>query len=173
MLDPTLTAAAVVTVLAAIGGTVVQIINSWSAARDRREAAAERKALLDKTTAAVEASKDNSRKADELIKSTTEIHTLTNSTNSNLQKALELMTEKNAGLEKLMAQMQDEKKTTAAQHALTDVRISAVLAAPSAGPVPASAGKTLRSIESNTAAIDTNTKHTSATIDALADPTKT
>jgi len=97
-LDPTLLAAAIVTVLASMGGMVVMIINARSASQDRREAAMERRILMEKTNATAD-------KADRLIQSTAEIHTLTNSTNTNLQKALDLMTEKTKGLERLIIEM--------------------------------------------------------------------
>lgn len=137
-MDPTLIAAAVVTVIAALGGVIVQIINSSSAAKDRREAAAERKALFEQGQHATKLADENIKKADVLVTTTAEIKELTNSTNSNLQKALDLMTEKNAGLEKLMQQMEQEKRTTAATRAVTDLQASAALHAkpPGESPIP-------------------------------------
>lgn len=183
-LDPTLLAAAVVTIIAALGGVTVQIINARSAAVERRAtaerellAATERKALFEQAQHATKLADDNNKKADALIKSTTEIHTLTNSTNSNLQKALELMTEKNVGLEKLMRQMESEKQTTAATRAVTDAQAAVVLhaTAPSTAPPPPDVAITkaaetiLTSIDDNTAAIEKNTAKTDANVQEMKD----
>lgn len=181
-LDPTLLAAAVVTIIAALGGVTVQIINARSAAVERRAtaerellAATERKALFEQAQHATKLADDNNKKADALIKSTTEIHTLTNSTNSNLQKALELMTEKNVGLEKLMRQMESEKQTTAANRAVTDAQASAALHAapspdqPSTKGLEGKAEKILTSIDDNTAAIEKNTAKTDANVQEMKD----
>lgn len=135
-MDPTLIAAAVVTVIAALGGVIVQIINSASAAKDRREAAAERRALFEQGERSTKIADESIKKSDAIIESTAKIHELTNSTNSNLQKALELMTEKNAGLEKLMQQMEQEKRATAATRAVTDLQTSAALQSKPPGESP-------------------------------------
>lgn len=185
-LDPTLIAAAVVTVIAALGGMIVQIINARSAATDRREtakreesAAVERRALFAQSQHTTEKADVLVEKADALVTSTAKIEELTNSTNSNLQKALELMTEKNAGLEKLMRHMEAEKQTTAANRAVTDAQASAALhAAPpatdqaSAKGLAGKAEKILTSIDDNTAAIEKNTAKTDATAQELKDQTE-
>lgn len=133
-LDPTLIAAAIVTVIAAIGGMVVQIINARSAARDRRDtaererlAATERKALFEQAQYAAKIAEENNKKADTLVTSTAKIEELTNSTNSNLQKGLEVMTVKHNALELKIVHMEKEKAETAAVRALTDQQAAQAL----------------------------------------------
>ena len=160
-IDPTVFAAAIVTVIAALGGIIVQIINAASAARDRREAAMERQQLMDRTTLALHSSAENGKKADVLIESTAKIHELTNSTNSNLQKALDIASEKISGFERLISQMQMEKAQTASMRATTDQQVaSAFNAAPpsNGGTYTSQVVESLDKIDHNTAAIDHNTK---------------
>lgn len=121
--DPTLTAAAVVTVIAAVGGAVVQIINAVSAMRARRDAAAdraaaaaERAAIRAQTATVVKTSEETARKADAIIDKTTEIHGeakeihgLANGQMSRLTTLIDVQTERIAGLEKLIAERAGSK----------------------------------------------------------------
>lgn len=166
-MDPTLFAAAIVTVIAALGGVTVQVINSVSAARDRREAAAERKVLMERTNA-------TASKADTIMVTSAEIKELTNSTNSNLQKALELMTEKYAGSQRALSQAQETKREVAAAQAVTDLTRAihttppdAKTAMPSDSVIHEEATSILESIDANTDAIKSNTAKTDATVTAL------
>ena len=109
MNDPTVIAAAIVTVIAALVAGAVSIVNAISAARDRIIAAAERKAMLDKTEAALATSKENGKKNDIIIEKAVEIHTLTNSNLSKVTAALEVANTKIEGLQKMMASMQEAK----------------------------------------------------------------
>lgn len=122
-LDPTLIAGAVVVVISALATAVVTVINGLSAAAARREDAAERRATAKVT-------EDNNKKANVLVTTTAEIKELTNSTNSNLQKALELMTEKHAALERKIVQMENEKRETAATRIVTDQQATQALRTP-------------------------------------------
>lgn len=121
-LDPTLVAAAAVTVLSSLGGTIVLIINAMSASKDRREASKERQLLAERAMVSAAVQKSTLEKADTIIESTAKIHELTNSTNSNLQKALELMTAKNAALEAIIAQAALTKRETEVERILSDQR---------------------------------------------------
>lgn len=132
--DPAIIAGAVVVVLAALGAMVVQIINAVSASRDRREAAAERLTQLTISKATSATVQETARKTDEVIGATTKIHELTNSTNSNLQKALEIMKEKVEGLEKIIAELRIAKVDTATAQALTDQRTSMLTPSPTTLP---------------------------------------
>lgn len=127
--DPAIIAAAIVLVLSSLGGTIVLVINAVAAARDRSEAAQERRENREATVAVA-------KKADVIIDSTTKIHELTNSTNSNLQKALELMTEKVAGLERINSELREAKRDTAAVQAMTDQRNQSQVAAVLASAAP-------------------------------------
>lgn len=168
--DPSLIAAAVVLVLSSVGSTIVLIINAASASKDRREASKERLQQLVLAQAAKEASEAVARKTDQIIESTTKIHELTNSTNSNLQKALELMTAKVAALEQLLAQAEGAKKEAAAAQLAADLRVAqasldrrtdrpAPAPATAAGVITAIADSPhLQAIEENTAATAENTR---------------
>jgi hypothetical protein len=126
-LDPTVFAAAIVTVLAAVVGGTVTVINALAAARDRRDAREERRLVIAQGASAIAESKENGKKADTIIRSTDKIHELTNSTNSNLQKELELEREKNAGLAKTITALEAEKHATAAMRAITDSQTNVAL----------------------------------------------
>lgn len=115
MADPAIIAAAIVLVLAALGSMIIQIITAMSASKDRREASQERLMQISIAT-------ETRRKTDTVIEGNARIHELTNSTNSNLQKALELMTERSHGLEKVIAELKEAKRTTAAAQAMMDQR---------------------------------------------------
>lgn len=112
-LDPTIIAAAFVTVIAAVVTGAVTVINAIAAAKERYTAAAERKEMLEKTAQAISASHANGVKADDLLVKTEQIHSLTNSTNSNLQKALEVATERISGMEKVIAEFMFDKREMA------------------------------------------------------------
>lgn len=151
MNDPNVIAAAVVIVLAAIGTLVVQIINAVSASKDRREAARERLEQLTLAKAAAVMSAAVNSKADALIEGTAKIHELTNSTNSQLQKALEVMTERFTAQAALVARLVEEKRETAATRAVTDLQREAALATPvPVGTRRAGDLATLAQIEINT-----------------------
>lgn len=168
--NATLTAAAVVTVIAALGGVAVQIINARSAAADRREAAAvaaaERSVAAEERKLAAEERRALLGKSDVIIDGNTKIHTLTNSTNSNLQKTLEVQAEEVKGLRREMAQMKLEKQETAAAKTIADLQIVAA-AKPGMDALPGTE-KSLANIDKNTKAIDANTKRTEDKIDDIA-----
>jgi hypothetical protein len=141
MLDPTLYFAAisgaVVVVLTSLGGTVVLIINAVSASKDRREAAAERLAIRNQAAVIQQTGEETAKKADGLITATAQIHELTNSTNSELQKALELskaqaasVEKQNVALERLIAELKQKALDVTASQALSDQRVTQALAAP-------------------------------------------
>ena len=111
-IDPTIVAASIVTVIAAIAAAAVTIINAVAASKDRQDSAVERRALYEKAIIAAKVQDDTSKKADTLIEKATEIHAITNSANANLQRALDVMTEKYSGLLAIMAQV-DKAKTEA------------------------------------------------------------
>lgn len=129
-MDPYVFAGALVVVLSSIGGTVVLIINALSASSDRREAAKERLAALTVAKAIEAATKEANGKADTLIKSTAQIHELTNSTNSNLQKALELKTLELQNTEKLVASLKEAAAALAMNQEIRDVRAAHMPASP-------------------------------------------
>lgn len=112
MSDPALFAAAIVTVIAALFGGTVQIINARSTATDRRSAAKEReiaaeerRVMIQRAGQAVVVAQDTGRKADTLIEKTSEIHTLTNSNLSAVTASLAVALAKMEGMEKLIASM--------------------------------------------------------------------
>lgn len=157
--SPAVIAGAIVLVLSSIGGTIVLVINALSASKDRREAAAERLQQLTLARAAAQTATDTSKKADALVEGQAKIHELTNSTNSQLQKALELKTQELAGVRELVAQMEKTAKEIAATRTLTDVQTASALRTPVPGQfthqpdaltdvVP----PVLKAIEANTAA---------------------
>lgn len=128
--DPAITAAAIVLVISSVGGTIVLIINAWSASKDRREAATERLQALNLTKSVAESAKKTEEKTDTIVKATTQIHELTNSTNSNLQKALDVMTEKVAGLDKIITEMRVAKADAANAQVIADLKTAAASQAP-------------------------------------------
>lgn len=113
--ESTIIAAALVTVIAALVGGVVSVINAVSAAADRRASRVERAALSITT-------KNTDRKADTIIEKAVEIHTLTNDNLSKVTAALGVANERIQGLEKLMASM------LVAQHDAHAARAAATLA---------------------------------------------
>lgn len=129
-LDPMVVAGAVVVVIAAIGGLFVQCMNAYSAFKDRREAASERKTTLERATRAASISESTDKKADQLITSTAQIHELTNSTNAALQRALDVANEKIAGLEKLLIQMTDSQTRAEAAKVAADLQVALLTPAP-------------------------------------------
>jgi hypothetical protein len=175
--DSTLIAAAAVTVVAAVVTGAVTIINTISAASDRRIAAESNRLLLEQGRVAAEARKVGAEKTDAIIHATTQIHELTNSTNSNLQKALEVMTEKVVGMEKLISQMENEKKTIASNKQISDLQTQVALKTPvppvSEEKLVGKAEEILTSIDDNTLAIERNTAKTRADVKDLKDNTKT
>ena len=102
MSDPTIIAAAIVTVLAALTGAAVTIINAAAAARDRKDSRYDRES----TKATIEAT---STKADTIIEKAVEIHTLANSNLAKVTAALEVANEKIVGLQKLITSMIEAK----------------------------------------------------------------
>lgn len=97
-MDPTIIAAAIVTVLAALTGAAVTIINAAAAARDRKDSQHER-VVLKETAQATNA------KADTIIEKAAEIHTLADGNLSKVTAALGVANEKIIGLEKLVAEV--------------------------------------------------------------------
>lgn len=83
MSDPSVIAAAMVTVIAATSGAIVTVVNAVAAAKDRR-AGRESRVSLEQTTHAVD------RKADTLITKAEEIHSVTNGNLSKVQTQLEV-----------------------------------------------------------------------------------
>jgi len=109
-------------------------------------------------------------KTDTILDNTIKIHGLTNSTNSNLQKALELMTEKFANSERSLAQAIATSKEIAAQHVLTDLQVAVALRSPApveAGLTNGDVGKSLENIDDQTKGIEKNTKKTGAIVEQL------
>lgn len=166
--DPTIIAgaiaAAIVLVLSSLGGTAVLIINAWSSANDRREAAAERRIQLELTQSTNKHAVETAVKTDTLLTETAKIHELTNSTNSKLQAALELKNSELDGMKALLLKMVEEKRETAAMRVVTDLQTAAATAALAARrgerktdvvngePASPAAEATLQKIETNTAA---------------------
>lgn len=170
--DPTIVAAAIaaaiVLVLSSLGGTVVLIINASSASKDRRESATERRIQLELTKDTNKQATETNEKAGTLVVETAKIHTLTNDTNSQLQKALALKDLELFGANQTIAKMVEEKRETAAMRVVTDLQTSVALQTPVAvipiaplggrgtrsgdTPLAPAAEKTLKNIEANTAA---------------------
>jgi len=126
--DPTITAAAIVTVIAALFGNAILLINAWSSAKDRREAALERRILLEKTNAAAKVTDETAKKADTIIQKAVAIHTLANGTNSELTKALAIANEKIEALGQLMASMVAAKDEADAVRVVSQRDIATALA---------------------------------------------
>jgi len=177
MTDPAIVGAAVVLVLSSLGGTIVLVINALSASKDRREAAAERKQQLELAIASAKVVKETADKTDALLVGNAKIHELTNNTNSQLQKALELKSQELNGARELMAQMEKTARDIAATRAVTDLQTSEAFRTVPAPVVGASAmqnttSSVLKSIDTNTAAIDENTKKTGAKADSSKEGTE-
>jgi septal ring factor EnvC (AmiA/AmiB activator) len=126
MESPTLIAAAIVTVIAALGGVIVQVINAASASKDRREAARERLSLAEKTNAIIKTGDDTRQKTDTLLNKTTEIHALTNSQLSTVTAALAVANQKIEGLEKLIVSLIEARTVAAKTLAETPRRVDAL-----------------------------------------------
>ena len=109
MIDPTLISTAIVIIISAIGTVTVTIINAWAAARDRIDSAEQRRVLYEKAILAAKSQEDVSKKADTIIEKAAEIHTLTNSANSELRSQLALMTEKYNGLLRMIEEIRNSK----------------------------------------------------------------
>ena len=133
-LDPTLIAAgiaaAIVAVVGALGGMVIQIINAIASSKDRRDAALERRILLEKTNAAAAVTEATAKKADTIIEKATEIHTLTNGTNSELTSALKVANQKIEGLQQLMTSFIQSRDAADAARVLTARDVADALATP-------------------------------------------
>ena len=131
-LDPTLIAAgiaaAIVTVVGALGGMIIQILNAISSSKDRRDAALERRILLEQSQASAKVTEATAKKADALIEKTTEIHTLTNGTNSELTAALRVANQKIEGLRELMAGFVKARDDAEAARTLTKRDVADALA---------------------------------------------
>ena len=127
MKDPALISAAIVTVIAAIAAACVTIINAIAATQDRKDSREERRLLYDKAIIAARVQDDTAHKADVIIEKTAEIHTLTNSANSELRKALAIMTEKHNGLQKIIVQMNMAKEDAANTKIDTDLAAARLL----------------------------------------------
>lgn len=136
--DPVVVAGAVSTaivlVLAGAGTMVVQIINARSVAKGLREAAAERLLHLTISKETSEAVKDTAKKAAIIVTETGKIHELADGTNSNLRKNLEVMAEKMAGMEKVIAELHTAKADAATVRALADQKTNLTTVLPSAIP---------------------------------------
>lgn len=85
MSDPTIIAASIVTVIAALTTGIVTVVNAVAAARDRRRGRDERAALAETTSS-------TDRKADTIIEQGAAIHTATNGTLSKVQAKLDATT---------------------------------------------------------------------------------
>lgn len=162
----------IVAILAAVGALWLQISNGRAAvkkqelvdaiaAEDRKIAAEERKLAADERRLLL-------GKSDAIIVGNTKIHELTNSANSNLQKALELMTQRHSGAQETILALQQEKKDTATARVLTDRQTSQASAGvqPALESIPETT-KSLKEIAKNTEAIDENTRRTEDKIDDI------
>jgi hypothetical protein len=130
MTDPAIYAAATVTVIAAITGGIVSIINAFAASQDRRDSREERKQLLEKATVSARSQEDTSRKADTIIEQGVAIHTLTNDANSKLQNAVALLTEKNVSLQKIIDLTQKSKDEAKDIKNETDIKAALLVRPP-------------------------------------------
>lgn len=135
-MDPAIYAAALITVIAALVGGTVQVINAVSSSRDRRDAARERQIALEQSAAGIELARANGQKADAILHKTSAVEVLTNGTNSNLQRALDVMTERNAGNEAIIRQLRQTTADTASVRAITDQQVQAALHSLPPGSVP-------------------------------------
>lgn len=103
-----------------------------------------------------------------LVTQVKEVHSLTNSTNSRLQAALELKTQELASVRELMAQMERTAKEIAVTRTVTDLQVAAALQVPSpsqasaAAPPSPAAEQSLQAIDTSTKAIDANTRQPAA-----------
>lgn len=113
-LDPTVFAAALVMIIAAVGAAVVSVVNAVAASRDRTEARDSRIGLA-RTVDSTE------RKADQIIERAGEIHTLTNSNLSKMTARLDVALAEITGLRALIASQQEAKR-------VADALVSAALA---------------------------------------------
>lgn len=104
MNDPMVIAAAIVLVIASVGGAVVQIINAKAAAEDRREAKNSR-AMLKETTDKTD------EKANKIFAQGEAIHASTNSNLSKVTENLNVALNEINGLKKLVSTLTEAKKT--------------------------------------------------------------
>lgn len=121
MADPSVIAAAMVTVIAATAGAIVTVVNAIAAARDRREGRKAREALAITTSATDE-------KADAIIQQTGEIHKVTNGNLSKVQAELAVAHEKILGLEKLVASIAAAQASAERLRRVHDVEVATALA---------------------------------------------
>lgn len=77
MTDPAIYAAATVTVISALVGGVVSIVNAFSAASDRRASLDERRLLLARTDSNLLLAKETAAKTDGIAVTAGKIHELT------------------------------------------------------------------------------------------------
>lgn len=143
-------------------------------AADRAAAAEDRKLMLAKSEVGLQATIANSKKSDEIINGVAKVHELTNSTNSELQKTVAVLTERFAGSEKMVTQLLQQIKDVAANKATADVQIAAAMATTPIVSIPRapaeskvndkvvdlikSNDKVLDAIQTNTQETATNTK---------------
>lgn len=121
MADPSVIAAAMVTVIAATAGAIVTVVNAIAAATDRREGRKAREALAVTTSA-------TDQKAERIIQKTDEIHSVTNGNLSKVQAELAVAHEKILGLEKLVASIAAAQDSTDRLRKLHDLEVATALA---------------------------------------------
>lgn len=108
--------------------------------------------LASSTTATTDKLDTVQSTANTIVEGNTLIHNLANSAFAKVERKLELMEEKFNGAERIIAQMQEEKRAIAT--ALTDrQREQSPIPSKTATPLPDSAVATLEKIETNTAVI--------------------
>jgi hypothetical protein len=143
MTDPTVIAAAIVTVIAALVGGTVTVINATAAARDRETARVARAQLQTTANTAIV-------KTDDLLLKAQEIHTLTNSNLSKVTAALDLALQENSSLKKLMATMLASSQEAARLAASSAAAVTLAQAKQDARSLPTSPDGTIVQIEHNT-----------------------
>jgi hypothetical protein len=158
MTDPALVAAAVVTVVSAMGAACVTIINAIAAAKDRSDSASERRVLYEKAIISAKTQDDISHKADNIIEKSAEIHTLTNSANSELKSALAVMTEKYNGLVSLISQLNLAKSDALAVKSDTDLAAARLLVPLVAAAVPSITSQAVEPLKVEVTNIPNNMK---------------
>lgn len=137
--DPTVIAAALVTVIAAVVTGTVTVINAIAAMSDRKEARSARQALS-QTTLSTE------KKADTLIEKAVQIHTVSNGTLGKAMAALDVALAKIAGLEQLVASLTTAKTVADALATAAAAGDRAAAAAPTL-PVPVEVVNTPLTVE--------------------------
>lgn len=109
-------------------------------------------------------------KADTLIEKTAEIHTLTNSNLSAVNKTLAIANEKIVGLEKMVSELVKTRDVTAAREHPTVFAAAPTQAHVEAAPIAGdntAVVESLERIDENTAGIEKNTAKTEAAIKVL------